>query len=103
MLCAMISRAVCRSIVVHSLLSNVWLAVHFGVSTQRHRRVPGIPCPARVPPLQCAHHCGAGMRPREATLSTTRTVLDVTGLSVAFPSDHGSVEVVHALDLAVSA
>jgi glutathione transport system ATP-binding protein len=43
------------------------------------------------------------MRPREATLSTTRTVLDVTGLSVAFPSDHGSVEVVHALDLAVSA
>jgi glutathione transport system ATP-binding protein len=36
-------------------------------------------------------------------LSTTRTLLDVAGLSIAFPADQGTVEVVHALDLAVAA
>jgi len=39
----------------------------------------------------------------ESILSTTPTLLEVGGLSIAFTADQGSVEVVHALDLAVAA
>jgi glutathione transport system ATP-binding protein len=36
-------------------------------------------------------------------LSTTPTLLEVSGLSIAFPAERSAVEVVHALDLAVAA
>jgi glutathione transport system ATP-binding protein len=43
------------------------------------------------------------MLPGETTLSATRTLLEVAGLSIAFTTDQGAVEVVHELDLAVAA
>jgi ABC-type dipeptide/oligopeptide/nickel transport system ATPase component len=39
----------------------------------------------------------------EIALSTAPTLLEVTGLSIAFPTNRGAVEVVHALDLAAAA
>src|ERR1700722_14693197 len=39
----------------------------------------------------------------ELALATTGALLDITGPSIAFPTEQGATEVVHGLDLTISA